>query len=97
MKLSKHLKTAKQNLESFKKTDWNIRQALKLFAAMEKECQTIPEIVQSPYYQNIVNILGPYAIYYKIDQVLKLLNELQKQHRQDEITRSPYHAKPITP
>ena len=97
-KKNSKLEKAKQILNSFKKKeDWSIKQARRLFAELEKGSASIPEIVQSPYYQNIVNILGPYAIYYKIDQVLKLLKELEQQSRQPEIAKSPYFARPITP
>ena len=96
MTLNKQFKEAKKVLYSFgDKDDWKISQARKLFSSMEKECDSIPEIIQSPYYQNVVNILGPYAIYYKIDQVLKLLKELQSQSRTPEVTKSPFYAKPL--
>lgn len=81
-------------LNSFKKDKWKIRQARSLVSKLRKESESgaITEIVQSPYYQNIVNILGPYAIYYKVDQVLRLLKELETQQTSPEITKSPYYV-----
>jgi len=88
------VQNAKRVLDSFRASDWKIIQAKKLFKKLEKESveKSVSEIVQSPYYQNIVNILGPYAIYYKIDQVLKLLKELERQQYKPEIEKSPYFA-----
>jgi len=95
-----NLKTARLLIESFKeKEDWKIEQVRKLFAELEKKSEDmgVEEIIQSPYYQNIVNILGPYAVYYKIDQVLKLLEELGKQRVTPEVTKSPYYMRPVYP
>ena len=66
------------NLESFNNKNWRIKIALKQvekLETIEKE-EDMSSIISSPAYQNIVHILGPLAIYYKVDQVLKLLKEM---------------------
>lgn len=77
---------ARQNLECFEKQDWRVKFAIKKLKEIEKSAG-IADVVDSPTLQNIVNILGPMAIYWKIDQVLKLL----KEHGQEQ----KYSFKPL--
>ena len=83
----------KLNLKTFEKQDWRIRLALKQvekIEAIDKE-EDMSSIINSPAYQNIVHILGPLAIYYKIDQVLKLLKEMGIETSKPS---SPYYIVP---
>ena len=84
------IKQARINLESFKDENKKIKLAAKILEELDKESAGLADIINNPLYQNVVNILGPYAIYYKIDQVLKLLQELEKGTR-----KSPYYARPL--
>ncbi len=81
----------KLNLRTFKNTNYRIKQALDQVEKLEKNAQDINDIINSPFYQNIVHILGPYAVYYKIDQVLKLLKELGAEAGKP---KSPYYIVP---
>ena len=91
-----NMKTAELLLDSFEKKDWRVLQAKRLLSCLKKESSDpdVEEIMQSPYYQNIVNILGPYAVYYKIDQVLKLLEEFKRGEKEPDRFKSPYYARP---
>ena len=70
------LKQATLTLKSFEQKDTAINYCIKQLEKLEKEA-SFDDITSNPNYQNVVSILGPMAIYYKIDQVLKLLKELE--------------------
>ena len=66
-------KQAKQILASFDNKE--VKEVLAKLEEVEKE-GGIGDFINSPSYHNIINILGPLAVYYKVDQVLKLLKEM---------------------
>ena len=43
-------------------------------------------LLNDPSFQNVINILTPYMVHYKVNQVLKLLKELGKGHDIDPRT-----------
>jgi len=70
------IKQAVQNLENFEERNLDIDYCLKEIKAVDLNKESAAQdFAGSPNFQNIINILGPYAVYYKIDQVLKLLKE----------------------
>jgi len=75
------IKQAKLILESFNEKDSNIKQALIELEKLDKQ-GGLGDLINSPMLHNIVSILAPYATYYKVDQVLKLLKELVSESKE---------------
>lgn len=76
-------------------------QAKKMLATMP-ECSSAYEalgawdektaLLDDPRVQTAINLLTPFVVNYKVDQVLKLLKEVSKEQKKDKI--DPYTGKP---
>lgn len=68
---------AKRLLDSVEATDPKISEAKDLLSSITKIGGD--SLVNNPTFQNVVNLLTPFVINYKVNQVLKLLKELSKE------------------
>jgi len=76
--MSIYLEQAKKILESIDIPE--IKQVQEEFVSLTKK-SAISDLIHDPKFQNIVNILTPYVVNYKVNQVLKLLKEIEKEQR----------------
>lgn len=67
-----------------------VKQAKELFAELEKT-SGVTDLIGDPRFQNVINLLTPYLVNYKVNQVLKLLKELAKESTTGTGTSYPRH------
>lgn len=68
---------AKRLLDSVSLTDPKILEAKSLLNTVSKVGSS-SNMMSSPTFQNIITLLTPFVVNYKVNQVLKLLKELAK-------------------
>ena len=61
--------------------DDNVKKAKEQIEELDKQ-SAIGGLVSSPEFHNIVNLLTPFVVNYKINQVLKLLKEVAKEGKE---------------
>ncbi len=69
---------AKRLLDSVSLTDPKVLEAKTLLGSIQKVGGPM-SIINNPTFQNIVTLLTPFVVNYKVNQVLKLLKELAKE------------------
>lgn len=69
---------AKRILESVSLTDPKVIEAKTLLGSIQKVGGPT-DLINNVTFQNIVNLLTPFVVNYKVNQVLKLLKELAKE------------------
>lgn len=71
---------AKRLLDSVDVSDPKISEAKSLLSNVTKVGGPV-ELINNPTFQNVVNLLTPFVVNYKVNQVLKLLKELAKEQQ----------------
>ena len=86
-KMSIYFSNAKRLLESVNLSDPKISEAKILLGSVSKAGGST-NLINNPTFQNVVNLLTPFVVNYKVNQVLKLLKELAKEKQFGEVDPS---------
>ncbi len=78
--MSVYLENAKRLLSQIKNPNPAIHQATDELNNISKSA-SISDLLHDPKFQNIINLLTPFLVNYKVNQVVKLLNELQRENK----------------
>ena len=78
--MSIFLDQAKQILNSVDLPDQPIKDAKTLLNSISK-VGGITDLIHDAKFQNIINLLTPFVVNYKVNQVLRLLQELAKENQ----------------
>jgi len=78
--MPEYLSQAKMLLDSLDIKASEIDQAKEQLENLTKT-SAIMDLINDPKFQNVVNLLTPFVVNYKVNQVLKLLKELGKDSR----------------
>ncbi len=78
--MSVYLENARYLLSQVKNTDEKIKQAKNVLNSVSKQSGLF-DFVHNPKFQNIINLLTPFVVNYKVNQVLKLLKELERENK----------------
>ena len=76
--MPEYLKQAKCLLDSVDMKASEIDQAKEQLENLSK-ISGLTDLIKDPKYQNVINLLTPFVVNYKVNQVLKLLQELGKE------------------
>jgi hypothetical protein len=60
--------------------DPKITQALDELTAIRKN-SSLSDLINNPKFQNIINLLTPFVVNYKVNQVIKLLKDLESESK----------------
>ncbi len=78
--MSVYLENAKRLLSQVKNPDPAIKQATDELNNIPKTA-SISDLLHDPKFQNIINLLTPFLVNYKVNQVVKLLKDLERENR----------------
>ena len=78
---------AKRLLDSIESTDPKIIEAKELFNSIQK-VGSPKDLINNTTFQNVINLLTPLVVNYKVNQVLKLLKELAKEKQFGQVDPS---------
>jgi hypothetical protein len=78
--MPKYLSQAKMLLDSLDIKASEIDQVKEQLESLTKS-SALTDLINDPKFQNIVNLLTPFVVNYKVNQVLKLLQELGKEQK----------------
>ena len=80
--MSVYLQQAKLLLDQSELDAKEVKEAKDLLDSLTLEKTAgIGNLIHDPKFQNIVNLLTPFLVNYKVNQVLKLLQELAKEQK----------------
>jgi hypothetical protein len=84
--MSIFLEQAIQILNSVEDSDPKMKEAKTKLTELSdiNKSAAISDLINNPTFQNVVNLLTPFVVNYKVNQVLKLLNELSKEQSPDK-------------
>jgi hypothetical protein len=74
------LDQAKTILDEIELNEPAIKEAQELLGTIIKTAG-VSDLINDPKFQNIVNLLTPFTVVYKVNQVLRLLQELAKEQK----------------
>lgn len=75
--MSLYLNEALSILNNIKSNEPKIKEAQDLFNNLSKTASE--SFIHDPKFQNVINLLTPFVVNYKVNQVLKLLKEMAKE------------------
>lgn len=78
--MSVYLENAKYLLDQVKDLGQEIQQAHEELNNISKQ-SGLSDLVHDPKFQNIINLLTPFVVNYKVNQVLKLLKEIEHESK----------------
>lgn len=78
--MSVYLENAKNLLNQVQNDNPALKQAYEDLNTVTKE-GGISDLVNNPKFQNIINLLTPFVVNYKVNQVIKLLKDLEQEGR----------------
>lgn len=81
--MSIFLDQAKKILESVDLQDQPIKEAKTLLNSISKTAG-VTDLIHDPKFQNIINLLTPFVVNYKVNQVIRLLQELAKENQKTQ-------------
>ena len=78
--MSLFLAQAKIILDEIDLNDPAIKKAKELLNSVTK-IAGMTDLINDPKFQNIINLLTPFVVNYKVNQVIRLLNEIAKEQK----------------
>ncbi len=78
--MSVFLENAKYLLNQTQDINPAVKQAYDELNTVTKE-GGITDFIHNPKFQNIINLLTPFVVNYKVNQVLKLLKDLERENK----------------
>lgn len=81
--MSVFFEQAKRILNEVTIDETAIKEARELLNSVSKTAG-LSDLVHDPKFQNIVNLLTPFVVNYKVNQVLRLLEELAKENQKGQ-------------
>jgi hypothetical protein len=80
LEMSVYLSQAQRILNEVELKDEAINEAKTLLNSMTK-VGGLGDLINDPKFQNIVNLLTPFLVNYKVNQVMRLLEEIAKENQ----------------
>lgn len=78
--MSIFIDNAKYLLNQTQDLDPAIKHAYDELSTVSKEAGIL-DLIHNPKFQNIINLLTPFVVNYKVNQVLKLLKDLERENK----------------
>lgn len=78
--MSVYLENAKNLLNQVTNIDSTVQQAYDELASVTKS-SSLTDLVHNPKFQNIITLLTPFMVNYKVNQVIKLLKDLERESK----------------
>jgi hypothetical protein len=75
------LKQALYLLDQIDINNTEVTQAKELLSSSVDKTAAVTDLIHDPKFQNIINLLTPFMVNYKVNQVIKLLQEMAKEQK----------------